>query len=128
MRRICITQSICGLVLAATILLSAGLADAGPIMISGNDPDWKQAIVQKGQLLVDTRGDMDLATARNMVKGWTVPNTDALNFGYSKATHWVRWRIANVTPHAIDMVIDPGNPREDNVTWYLIRQGGHIEQ
>ena len=112
--------------LAATLLLFVSPLSAGPIVISDTKQDYRLLIVNKGQLLVDIDDNMDLNAARGTDHGWTVPDSDAFNFGYSTAGYWARWRITNGTHQPLDMVIDLGNPREDHVTWYLEKKGGYF--
>ncbi len=119
---------ISGWVIAMLLWLNAGLAGASPILISRNDCETGRPIVREGQLFVDYRNEMSWEVVKSSGQEWITPDSDALNFGYSNAAYWVRWTIVNDTIRPIDLVIDLGNPREDNVTWYVIRKDDHVEK
>ena len=87
------------------------------------------AITPYSQVLEDPRRELQFAQVSARVTGWQAGPRDALVFGYSNSAWWVRWSLQNATQHQQQMVVDLGNPRQDYVEWFVLRNaGGRVER
>lgn len=75
------------------------------------------------QLLEDPDGKLDLNGARANTTDWRPGRDDALVFGFSRSTWWVHFRVRNAAQRRVFSTLDLGNPRQDYVTWHIVRNG-----
>ncbi|MEY4561640.1 MAG: hypothetical protein RLZZ618_917 [Pseudomonadota bacterium] len=76
------------------------------------------------RVLEDPSGSLSLAQVRAQGEGWQPGPPDALVFGYTRSSWWVHTRFENASGQAQSMVIDLGSPRQDYVSWFVLRDGG----
>ena len=74
-------------------------------------------------ILEDRDGKLDLDAVRATTSGWQPGRADALVFGFSRSIWWVHFRLHNATQRRLFSTLDLGNPRQDYVTWHLVRNG-----
>jgi len=82
------------------------------------------AISQYVQVLEDPGRQLDFSAVRTRTTGWQPGPRDALVFGYSNSAWWARWSLRNVAQQPQSLIIDLGNPRQDYVEWFVLREGG----
>jgi diguanylate cyclase (GGDEF)-like protein len=75
-------------------------------------------------ILEDPTASLTLNDIRGKAHAWQPGPGDALVFGFSKSVWWVRWNVANDTGQSVQQIIDLGNPRQDHVHWFVLRDGG----
>jgi two-component system, sensor histidine kinase LadS len=75
------------------------------------------------RILEDPSGKLDLRTVQANTVDWRPGRADALVFGFSRSTWWVHFRIRNAAQRRVFSTLDLGNPRQDYVTWHIVRNG-----
>jgi diguanylate cyclase len=75
------------------------------------------------RILEDRSGKLDLRTVQANTADWRPGRADALVFGFSRSTWWVHFRIRNAAQRRLFSTLDLGNPRQDYVTWHVVRNG-----
>jgi len=78
-------------------------------------------------VLEDTRDTLTLDQIRTARNGWQQGRNDALVFGFSESSWWVHFRVHNAALERVISTIDLGNPRQDYVTWNVVRDDGSVE-
>lgn len=114
----------------AVVLVAVGLAGLiGMASARAAEPvPWHPkapaiSLVPQAEWLEDRSARLDLNGAR-AAPGWQYGHGNALGFGYTPSTFWVRWQIANTSDQPADAVIDLGQPRQDYAHWHVLRLGG----
>lgn len=110
----------------ATLTSTCAAAVAGSesrIMLPLYGTERGALVTPHAEVLEDRTARLDLAAVRAVHDRWRPGPRDALTFGFSKSTWWVRWRMQNVSDQRGLFTIDLGNPRQDYVEWYVLRDG-----
>ena len=109
--------------LALICITLVARAVAAPPTVRTTAVEAGRPITGFAEVLEDRSGKLDIAAVRRAAAGWSAGNGNALVFGFTLSTFWVRWHFENAAATVSDLVIDLGNPRQDYVDWYLFRGG-----
>jgi diguanylate cyclase (GGDEF)-like protein len=109
---------------ALATLLSTDAAAADGVsrgMLPLHGAERGALVTPYAELLEDLTARLDLPSVRAVRDRWRPGPRDALAFGFSQSAWWVRWRMRNDNDRAVQFTIDLGNPRQDFVEWYVLR-------
>jgi len=109
---------------ALVCLALAAHAAAAPAVLRTTPHEDGRPVTSAGEIREDRSGLLDLPAVLESTAGWKAGDPAGLVFGFSKSVYWVRWRLVNDAAAPSDLVVDLGNPRQDYVDWYLLRDGG----
>ena len=117
-----------GLLLCAVAGAQTGVAtDVAPRVVNIYGSEDALLLSPHSLIFEDTRGTLDLDQVRKTLEGWKRGRADALVFGFSESSWWVHVRIHNAAAERVISTIDLGNPRQDYVTWHVLRKEGPVE-
>lgn len=109
------------------LTLGSGTLMAETLRVSNMLVEGWQPMVPAAELLVDKNNQWDLSAAQQQ-PDWQAQQVTTINFGFSSSAYWLRWTIINDQLQPVDLVVDLGNPREDWVTWYLLRADAPVDE
>jgi diguanylate cyclase (GGDEF)-like protein len=93
-----------------------------PLQIHGDENGVP--ITPHTQLLEDPLHELELDHVRARTAGWQDGPRSALIFGFDKSVWWVRHSLFNATQQPQQLILDLGDPRQDYVDWFVLRDAG----
>jgi diguanylate cyclase (GGDEF)-like protein len=109
-------------------LLLCGTAQAAPVLAIAPGVE-QMSLDGRLELLEDAGRRYDAGHLPGDDAAWRAGSGGALNISFSRSAWWLRLRLRNADPaQAQARLLELGNPRLDDVRWYLLRDGRLAER
>lgn len=102
----------------------AALASATPLEMGEHPLDP----TPYSEFLIDASGDMDLQQITRLDDSAWQPATSSYHFGFSQASHWVRFQLSNSTADTSHAVLSIDYPLLRYLNVYVLHQGDLTQQ
>jgi len=105
-------------------LCMLGQAQAMPLIVDFHDSDAELVLGRNAQILEDADKRLSLPMLLNHEHGWRNFHAESFNFGFDRASWWVRVRLHNSEGHDVARVLDLGSALQDEIDVYVVRANG----